>query len=260
MVAELEYQQISSTSTQTSMPTVKPTATPWPTMAPPQPATFYVGFNNDRSPFDDRRVRQAFAKAIDRQALLDEIGWDSRLPATTFVPPEIWPDGRDLYGEVGLTFDPAKARALLDEAGRPSVVTVGYSAIDDDSDSLVRALVELLAVQWEGHLGVEINTLPIEREVYIGQLEMDAPQAYLLGWRADYDSPYNFLADVFRSDSPNNYAHYHNPAYDALLEEAILETDESTQLDMYMEAEWILCEDDAAIAPLYHYISYPDEP
>ena len=63
-------------------------------------------------------MRQAFAAAIDREALVKiaaKYGATDPRPATTFTPPETL--GRDLYNEVGIPFNPAHAKELLAQAG-----------------------------------------------------------------------------------------------------------------------------------------------
>jgi len=220
-----------------------------PKTPPPAPGTCYVGFNNAKPPFDDYRVRRAFSSAIDRQSLLAAIGKDDALSATSFVPPGAWPGELYLYGKVGLPFNVSIAGKWMAEAGKPSKITLGAP-----EQSLATA--QAIAAQWEEGLGIEVELAIMEWGPYLDQLRADAPQAYLLCWSADYKSPYNFLADVFRSDSASNYAQFHNPEYDALLTDAALEADEGAKLEKYIEAERILCETEAAITPLYHYIRH----
>jgi oligopeptide transport system substrate-binding protein len=215
-------------------------------MSPPIPATFYVGFNTSKPPFDDHRVRQAFASAIDREALVGMLGMQNLLPATSLAAPGVWPDELYLFGEVGLPYDPAKTSALLDEAGWPTEITLA-------TPRLTATVAEYVAGMWRAHAGVVVHSEPMEWEDFMERLEADPPDAYLMGWVPEYRSPYSFL-DVFSSDSPDNFAHYQNTEYDGLLADAVQETDEEAQLAMYVEAERILCEVDAVIAPLYHYL------
>ena len=54
-----------------------------------QLATFYIGLNCQVAPFNDIKVRQAFAQALDRQRIVDTI-YDKTVPAaTTIVPPQM---------------------------------------------------------------------------------------------------------------------------------------------------------------------------
>jgi len=124
--------------TSTLWPTAIPTHTPTPTTAAmPTPelavmptvaapseglnGVYYYGFNTTLRPFENVLVRQAFALALDRAALsrlASDLNPDSDCaPATTFTPPDIL--GLDLYREVGLPYDPERARSLLSQAGYP---------------------------------------------------------------------------------------------------------------------------------------------
>ena len=60
---------------------------------------------------------------------------------------------------------------------------------------------------------------------------------FMLGWVADYPDPYNFLDDLFYSDSENNSFGYNNPEVDELLYAASIEQDAGLRLSMYQEIE-----------------------
>ncbi|HLC05475.1 MAG TPA: ABC transporter substrate-binding protein, partial [Anaerolineales bacterium] len=83
-----------------------------------RPGVYYFYFNLAKPPFNNVLVRQAFAAAIDREALVEIAkkykATDPR-PATSLTPPGTL--GRDLYGEVGIPFDPTRAKELLTQAG-----------------------------------------------------------------------------------------------------------------------------------------------
>ena len=95
------------------------TGVPWLPLDPSaHPGTYLFYFNLLKPPFDNVLVRQAFAAAIDREALVkiaQQYGAKDAQPATTFTPPQTL--GRNLYNEIGIRFDPAHARDLLAQAG-----------------------------------------------------------------------------------------------------------------------------------------------
>jgi oligopeptide transport system substrate-binding protein len=83
----------------------------------------------------------------------------------------------------------------------------------------------------------------------------DPLQVWRLGWCDDYPDANNFARDVFRSDSGNNHTRWGDDRYDALVDQAAFETDLQTRHDLYVEAERILVEEDAAIIPLFWFTS-----
>ncbi|UCC88191.1 MAG: hypothetical protein JSV81_02495, partial [Anaerolineales bacterium] len=81
----------------------------------------------------------------------------------------------------------------------------------------------------------------------------DSPQIWRLGWCMDYPDASNFAKDVFRSDSGNNHTEWGSERFDALVDEAALETDVSKRTELYAEAEKILVDEEAVIIPIYWY-------
>jgi oligopeptide transport system substrate-binding protein len=77
----------------------------------------YIGFNTQLKPFDDKRVRQAFNYAVNREAMVREITRMGSLPATGVLPPGMLGYDPELQG---YPYNPAKARLLLAEAGYPN--------------------------------------------------------------------------------------------------------------------------------------------
>jgi oligopeptide transport system substrate-binding protein len=257
---------------------------------------YYYGFNTTIPPFDNVLVRQAFALALDRKALsqiASESDGESRLPATTFTPPDIL--GVDLYRQVGLPHDPDRARDLLAQAGYPDgsglpAITLWYNETRENSN---RPIAEAAREQWQEVLGVEVSLRSKPWGEYLGMLSSAPPQIWWLRWISDYVDPNNFLYDALCGkidvDFWNNKAETHweyikyasdeaarrdriaefsegacerfnptrslwdNPEYNALVQTALQELDEETRRELYTRAERILCETDAVVIPIYHY-------
>jgi oligopeptide transport system substrate-binding protein len=106
---------------------------------------------------------------------------------------------------------------------------------------------------WKENLGVDVNLVSQEWKVFLDTLDEDSPQVWRLGWCMDYPDASNFAKDVFRSDSGNNHTQWVNEQYDALVDEAALETDVQTRMDLYAEAEQLLVDEEAVIIPIYWY-------
>ena len=210
-------------------------------------STDYIGFNTQEPPFDDPRVRKAFAMATDKQLVAETVLMDILLPAKGILPPGI--AGYDETYE-GVPYDPEAARALLDEAGGPelfddvTLLTSGQGAAPSEALAAVTAL-------WEEDLGVSI---PIEQEefgIFLRDIDQGNFKMFSLGWIADYPDPQNFLDIKLHSESSNNETQYSNPEVDALLERARAEKDEAERIRLYQEAERLIVEDSPWV-PLFH--------
>lgn len=211
---------------------------------------FYLGFNSTRPPFDDPKVRKAFALALDRDRLVQEILEGAVEKAKGFLPPGIPGYNPDL---AGIPFDPEQARALLAETTYGSgdgLPPLEYTTFRSRFDAVLIAILEM----WQENLGVEVIINPISQG-YFDFIEEQRGNIFDYGWVADYADPQNFLDVLFHSESTNNVGGYSNAEVDALLEEARTEPDPVRRLELYQQAEELLVEDVAAI-PLRHDKSY----
>jgi oligopeptide transport system substrate-binding protein len=233
---------------------------PWLDMVYPKPRTKYVLFNHRKAVFNDLLVRQALSYAVDREviAALDSqhVSIPHR-PATVMTPPEIL--GRDLYGAVGIHYDPQKAKDLFVEAGfqNPAdfpeitflVTPMGSSGPDGNLD-IVNAVTEM----WRENLGISTKIEIIDDvQAYFNRLYMDSYDVALMSWVADYSDPNNFLREPFRTNEQNNIVQYTNTEFDRLVVDALGTQEPAERQVLYILAEDILCKQDPALIPLFFY-------
>lgn len=206
---------------------------------------YYYGFNTKKAPFNNPKVRKAFAHAVDRQQIVALLK-GGQIPTTSWVP-----KGMPGYEpKIGLPFDVAKAKKLLAEAGFPNgkgfpSVTFMFDTRDDN-----KVIAERLQSMWKENLGVDLRAQNEDWKVYLNRLKTDAPAMYRLGWGADYPDPDNFL-NLFTSYSGNNYTRWTNKKYDGLIERAASERSLPKRLALYKKAQILLTEEDAIIVPLF---------
>lgn len=233
---------------------------PWlPMGATGGPGVFLVGFNTLRPPFNSVLVRQAFAYAIDRQVIADmakKYKASNPSPATTLTPPETL--ARDLYNEVGTVFDPQKAKELLAEAGYTDptafpTVTIIVNASGDIAPGARFNMANAMVEMWKTNLGVTVEVEVIQKfNDYGNRLRADPPEMFWFGWAADYNDPDNFLREIFHSGSQFNYGYFSNSEFDQLVDRAAKSKYPAERQELYIQAERLLCETEAALIPLYH--------
>ncbi|MEA3377507.1 MAG: ABC transporter substrate-binding protein [Chloroflexota bacterium] len=213
----------------------------------PQLSTLYLVFRVDRSPFDDVQVRKAFAHAVDRQALAEGAWHGQYIPATGgFVPPGM--PGHS--GGIGLLHNPSRARDLLSQAGYPRgrgfpEITLAYSA-----GSGREPVASFLRSAWRRHLDLRVRGQNLEWRAFMDLGSRDPADVALWGWLADYPDPDNLLRVTFHSTEGFNTPRWHNPRFDALVEQAAQVADGGRRLELYREADRILVAEEAVVMPL----------
>ncbi len=205
--------------------------------------TGYIGFDVSRPPFNDVRVRRAFGLAIDKDVLADLIGRGHLPPAKGgLVPPGMPGHVKD----IGLPYNPQKARRLLADAGYPDgrgfpslcfVMPQGAVIVDLD---FVRS-------QWQKNLGLSFDCEIVDFITMCQRLESDPPQLYAFSWVADYPDPDTFLRSSFCLSTTR----WQNAAFDLLVNEALKISDHEERMTLYWQAENILIKE-APLLPLVY--------
>lgn len=201
----------------------------------------YYGFDASRPPFDDVRVRQAFAAAVDWRRIAALAHGDTASIATSMVPPGI-PGRSDR--DVVPVHDPDRARALLAEAGYPGgagfpdvTLMTGGSRYDE---AIVTELERELAIDvTEEYMGAG----------YFDRLLEDPPHIWSMSWVADYPGRNDFLGVLLGTGSSNNYGRWSSPEFDAAIAEAGATTDEAAADAAYDRAEDVV-QRDAPVVPI----------
>lgn len=211
----------------------------------PQLRGEYYAFAVERKPFDNPRVRKAFAMAIDRE-VLPKILQGGETAATSWIPPGMLAHN----AEIGLKFNPDEARRLLKDAGFPDGKGLPPIVLGYNTDEEKKLVAEAVQSMWQKHLGVIVTIENQEWKVFLKKLQTDPFLVFRSGWGADYPDPDNFMK-LFTSNSGNNHSRWKNRRYDQLLEQAARELDAKKRSRLYDEAQKILTEIDTAIVPLY---------
>ncbi len=202
----------------------------------------FLAFNPQRPPFNDERVRRAFALALDRVYLSNLVTLGLTTPATGGVVP---PGMAGHCPGIALPFDPEQARRLLAEAGYPGGQGLsGLTMFTAGSDDRER----VMARQWRQHLGLEIEVQLMPFQELYALVSRRVPHIFTGGWTPFYPDPDDFL----RLGIWWKYAGWIDEKYLALLEEARQSTDHNHRLALYQQAERLIVEK-VPIVPLYYF-------
>jgi oligopeptide transport system substrate-binding protein len=199
--------------------------------------------------YADPKIRQAISMAIDRATIVKQIFNNSRQPATGWVSPVV--DGYKA-GQCGeyCTFDAAKAKAKLDEAGgfKGTKMTLAYNA-----DSSHKGWTEATCNSIKSALGVDCVATPVvDFATFRGQITARKMKGmFRTGWQMDYPSIENFLAPIYKTGASSNDGDYSNPEFDKLINEAAAQTDAAQANAKYQQAEALLANDMPAIPMWY---------
>ncbi|MCL4178615.1 MAG: peptide ABC transporter substrate-binding protein [Verrucomicrobia bacterium] len=211
--------------------------------------TYFLRFNVTRPPFNDARVRRAFAMAIDKQRIVTRITRGGEQVAHSYTPPGIG----GYRNPEGLSRQPEVARQLLAEAGFPG--GTGFPRFEylfDTSSRLQEQIAVELQVMWQRELGVRSELRKMEWKTYLvaqGELDYDVCRS---SWMGDYNDPNTFL-DMFMSHNGNNRTGWQEPRYDQLMRQANAQVDPLRREQLLQQAETILIREAVPIVPLYFY-------
>jgi len=213
--------------------------------------TSYLGLNVTLPPFDDAKVRQALAHAINREEIASKVLSNLVKPAYGILPPGFPGYNPELKG---LRYDPAKAKELLaqskygpDPGKLPRIILTVPGALGTS----VGLDLEAILATWRDSLGVNVEVQQVEFATFLRDLRDYRLQMYVIAWVADYPDPQNFLDLLFHSRSLNNETRYSNAEVDRLLEAARVEQNENTRFTLYRQAEDMVV-NEAPLIPLWH--------
>ncbi len=207
----------------------------------PQLGTLGGMFNVAKTPFDNVKVRQAFATAIDRVSFIDKVHAGVGKPAYSWIPPGM--AGYDAGLGLEYKFDPVKAKRLLAEAGYadagklPPIKFTYFNIGSNPMDA------QFIQGQLKANLGIEITLDPMESKAATEAFNSGNYQVGLSGWVADYPDPDNWLPPNFKTGVGNNRSKYSNPQFDELCEKASKELNNTRRMELWAKAHEIIVRD-----------------
>ncbi len=199
----------------------------------------YVALNNMRKPFNDPRVRLALNYAIDKQAFLKVVFSGHADTLDSPMPPLL-----GFYQKQGsYPYDPAKAKALLAEAGYPN----GFeTTITGASNTLAQRGMQFVQQQLAA-VGVKLNVEPLEAGVLTAKMfNVKGPEDATIvmlyaAWSSSTgDADWGMRPMLYTKSFPpvlSNLSWYSNPTTDAAIEDGLATTDPAKRAAAYAKAQ-----------------------
>jgi cationic peptide transport system substrate-binding protein len=212
----------------------------------------YWAFNTQKAPFNNVKVRQALAFAVNKQSILQAVYFGQAEAANSVLPPNSWgynPDGQ--HSE----FDLVKAKQLLDEAGYPNGFSIDIWAMPVQRLYNPNALkmAELLQADL-AKIGVSANIVSYEWNTFRRKLRAGEHDSVLIGWTADNADPDNFLRPLLSCASAisgSNRTNWCDSHYDQLIADAVLTADVAKRRELYFLAQDYVAEQ-VPLIPIAH--------
>ena len=195
----------------------------------------YVGINQKLAPMNNPLVRQAVAYGLDRSAVVKGFYAGRGVVADQFLPDQVV--GFAKTGVPQYTYDPTKAKALLQQAGLTLPVAVDFwypTSVSRPYMPDPKRNAEAFGASLEkAGFKVTFHSSPW-RPDYLGSVQSGKAQLYLLGWTGDFGDPANFLNVHFGAE--NDQFGFNNPALFSLLQKADSETNLAKRATLYQQA------------------------
>jgi len=199
-----------------------------------------------KNPFKDVRVREAFYRAIDIEAIKSRVMRNMSVPSALMIAPSLFSLAKEFTRP---KYDPDAAKKLLADAGYPTGFEVGMDCPNDryvNDAAICQAVVGMLA-----RVGVKVNLMAQTKALYFGKILKPGgyqTSFYLLGWTPGTLDSHNVLHDILgcRNDpkdsgrGESNVGGYCNPKLDELTDKLLVESDAAKRDGMIRDAYKLL--------------------
>lgn len=216
--------------------------------------TEYIGILADtanpllqNNPIRLRKLRQAINYAIDKPRMIQYLRNSIGFAATAgFSPPGLPSFDTAVHG---YTYQPAKAKQLLAEAGFAGgknlpLIKLQTIPIYADLGSYVASQL--------AEAGIPVQVEVMQRSLLLEQISKSGALFFRANWFADYPDAENYFTLFYsKNPAPPNYTRYNNPQYDQLYEKALAETNDSIRYQLYHQMDRQIIAD-APVVPMWY--------
>jgi len=238
----------------------------------PELNTWYLALNYLTPPFNNIKVRQAFALAINKDLLNKSVNRGAHKPTNNIIPPNFPAYNPNIKGPDGTSStagNPDKAKQLLQEGlqelGIKSAADLPVLTFTNRNQKLTQDIASSIIQQWQDNLGVKVKQDVLELAkfndtIQAAQNNPKGAQIWFAGWGADYSDPQDWLSVFFAKGVSNNQSNYgqnntsaaaEQQAVQKELQQADASSNQEERFKIYQDAEQKIVNDVGWI-PLYH--------
>ena len=215
----------------------------------------YWGFNTQKEPFTDKKVRQAMNMAINKEAIIEGVFQGAGKVAKNPIPPTIWSYNDEVED---YPYDPEGAKKLLEEAGYGDGFKTDIWAmpVQRPYNPDARRMAEMIQADL-AKVGVDAQIVSYEWGEYLKRSKEGEHQTVLLGWTGDNGDPDNFLAVLLGCDAVGsaNRAQWCNEEFDSLIKQAKEASDKDERTELYKQAQ-VVFKEEAPWATIAHSVVF----
>jgi peptide/nickel transport system substrate-binding protein len=207
--------------------------------------------NCQKAPLNNKLVRQALAYLMPYQDIIKNVLGGAAVQARGVIPPTLWGYGKDLFQ---YTYDPAKAKQLLAQAGYPKgglKLRFAFGATNSVAQKIAELYKDSLA---QVGITLELQRMATIDTSYAQAKDPDPKKRQdmmTLYWWPDYVDPFSYLYSQFYTEKKVgfNFSYYYNPAVDKLIDEGgkLTGVSQAEATKKFIEAQKIIIEDSPAI-------------
>ncbi|MEG6616558.1 ABC transporter substrate-binding protein [Peptococcaceae bacterium 1198_IL3148] len=205
----------------------------------------YLGFYNNKPPFDSSRIRRAVLMSLDRPQLIKDLYNNRFASAESYIPPNMLGHSDKL---TQYPYNPTAAKELLQQNGYPDGMTITlityqqpmpYNSVG--GEALALAIKKQLV-----DMGITVNIKAYPWSEYKAALKQQQGHCFLYGWTSDNGDPDNILYPLLTSpqiDRGLNVTRYSNPQVDRMLASAQQVTDRKSRQTIYYHTQQIILQE-----------------
>ncbi len=218
----------------------------------PANTTGYVAFNYKVKEFQDVKVRQAFAQAINKGPIVNSFYGGTGTVAKEFQPPALWGYNKDIED---WKYDTAAAKKLLADAGYPNGISevtfdgkkvpleFWYMPVSRPYYPSPKDIATAIAADW-AKAGINVSLQSVDWTTYLDKRKNGQLPLYMLGWTGDNGDPDNFVCYFFCMDAKDNPIMTEGFVADKevsdILKKAAVIVDQAERTKLYQQAEKLI--------------------